>query len=90
MAEFMNQDAPDVPDFFNAIGRRIPPAAREKGVEECKKMGLPTPAAVACVGPVVEQLQRDKMFEAQGEAMKYLDFTGAIRLIAVLLANTPR
>ncbi|TES99686.1 hypothetical protein E3D46_22910 [Burkholderia cepacia] len=73
-------------DAFNAMGKPIPAQARQVGYEACKAMGLESGRSWECVGAVAEQLERDKPYEAQGAAMKFLDLTGAYRLMATLLA----
>lgn len=88
MAEHMNQAVEPEMDPFNAMGKPIPPAARQAGYDACKEMGLSSARAWECVNGMAEQLERDKPYEAQDAAMKLLDLTGAYRLMATLLANT--
>jgi hypothetical protein len=85
MAEHLNQHKEPPMDPFNAMGKPIPPAAREIGYTDAKAMGLDTPRAVECVSATAAALERDKPYEAQAAAMRFLDLTGAYRLMAVLL-----
>lgn len=86
MAEHLNQKAEPEMDAFNAMGKPLSTAARQKGYDACKEMGLSSARSWECVNGVAEQLERDKPYEAQGAAMKFLDLTGAYRLMATLLA----
>lgn len=70
---------------FNQMGKPIPMKARTEGYEHCKAMGISSARAMECVNAVAEQLARDKPYEAQAAAMKFLDLTGTYRLFAVLL-----
>lgn len=88
MAEFLNQKRSHPLTPFNAMGKPIPPGARQAGFDDCKEMGLDSARSWECVSAVAEQLERDKPYEAQGAAMKFLDLTGSYRLMAVLLTAT--
>lgn len=92
MAEHLNHKpaGPEAPttDYFSAMGKPIPPEARQRGYDECKKMGLESAAAWSAVNGMAEQLERDKPYEAQSAAMKHVDLTGTYRLMAVLLVAT--
>jgi hypothetical protein len=90
MAEHLNQRVEPAMDPFSAMGTPIPANARQAGYEACKAMGLGSARSWECVGAVAEQLERDKPYEAQGAAMKFLDLTGAYRLMATLLAAASR
>lgn len=85
MAEFINQTTEPSLDPFSAMGKPIPPAARQAGFDVCKDMGLDSARAWEAVNGMAEQLERDKPYEAQGAAMKFLDLTGAYRLMATIL-----
>jgi hypothetical protein len=87
MAEFINQHVEPPLDGFNAMGKPIPADQRQHGYDTCKEMGLDSARAWECVNATAEQLERDKPHEAQGAAMKFLDLTGAYRLMAVLLTK---
>jgi hypothetical protein len=86
MAEHLNQRVEPAMDAFSAMGKPIPPHARQAGYEACKSMGLESGRSWECVSATAEKLERDKPYEAQGTAMKFLDLTGAYRLMATLLA----
>lgn len=86
-AEHMRQTVEPPISFYDAIGKPISSTAKQAGYSECKAMGLDTARAYECVSAVVEQLQRDQMYEAQDVGMRYLDLCGTYRLIAVLLAT---
>ena len=86
MAEHLNQAVEPELNAFSAMGKPLSTAARQKGFEACKDMGLNSARAWECVNGVVEQLERDKPYEAQAAAMKFIDLTGAYRLMATLLA----
>jgi len=92
MAEHLNQTLPrrqtkeGSGDGFDAMGKPVPIYRRTAGLEVCKAMGLTDREdAIACVGGMAEQLERDKPYEAMARGMRYLDLTGTYRLMAVLL-----
>lgn len=86
MAEHMNQSPTERMDGFDGMGKSVPPARRQAAYETCKAMGLDDSArAWECVNGVAEQIERDKPYEAQHVAMRFVDLTGAYRLMAVLL-----
>ncbi len=87
MAEHLNQEVEVALSPFNAMGKPLGTRARESGYRECKLMGLDQARAVECTSATAEQLERDKPYEALNLAMKFLDLTGAYRLIAVLLCH---
>jgi hypothetical protein len=90
MAEHLGQDKSHEPvyeDGMNNMGKPIPDFRRDNAYHDCKAMGLGSADAMAAVSECAEQLERDKPYEAQGRAMKYLDLTGAYRLFAVLLVS---
>lgn len=88
MAEHMNQPATARMEGFDALGKPIPLARRQRAYDVCKEMGLDDSArAWECVNGMAEQLERDKPHEAQGVAMRFIDLTGAYRLMAVLLTD---
>jgi len=90
MAEWLGQDKSHEPayeDGMNNMGKPIPDFRRENAYQDCKAMGLGSADAMAAVSETAEQLERDKPYEAQGRAMKYLDLTGMYRLFAVLLIS---
>lgn len=90
MAEFINQKIdrnPDYEDAMNNMGHPVPKEQRGMAYDHCKQMGLNSADAMSCVSETAEQLERDKPYEAQGRAMKYLDITGAYRIFAVLLTH---
>lgn len=87
MAEFLNQKKEPEIDAMNAMGKPIPPKAREAGYETCKEMGLNQAQAWECTQAVSEQLERDQPYEAMAKGMQFLDLTGTYRLFAVILAS---
>jgi hypothetical protein len=87
MAEHMNLEKPGKLSPFNNMGKPLSSKARQKAYDDCKRMRLDSADAWACVGAVAEQLERDRPYAAQGAAMRYLDLTGAYRLMAVLLTS---
>lgn len=87
MAEFLNQKTEPALNPFNAMGKPIPPKARQAAFDDCKEMGLDGSRAWECVNTTSEQLERDKPYEALGAAMKFLDLTGSYRVMAVLLCG---
>lgn len=90
MAEFLEQRKHNTPsdDGFNAMGKPISFARRQKAYDHAKGMGVKSHAdCFALVNGVAEQLERDKPYEAMAAGMKYLDLTGTYRLMAVLLTG---
>ena len=85
MAEHLNHIVDKALSPFNAIGKPIPPTARQAGYKACKAMGLDSARAWECVNGMAEQLERDNPYAGQGIAMKFLDLTGTYRLMATLL-----
>lgn len=85
MAEHLNQATESPMSPFNMMGKPILMPARQVGYEHCKAMGLDAARATECVNAMAEQLQRDKPYEAQAAAMKFLDLTGTYRLMAAIL-----
>jgi len=92
MAEFLGQTKDtietDQNSGFNAMGKPVPYYRREAGYRHCKDMGLGSDESFAAVNGMSEALERDNPHGALGAAMKYLDLTGAYRLMAVLLTAT--
>jgi hypothetical protein len=86
MAEHINQATEPKMDPFDAMGKPISSAARQVGYDACRAMGLDAPRSWECVGAVSDKLERDKPYDAQGAAMKFLDLTGSYRLMATILA----
>ena len=86
MAEHLNQRVDPELDPFNGMGKPLHEEARSQAYEHCKAMGLSSARAWECVQAVANCLERDKPYEAQAAAMKFLDLTGTYRLFAVLLA----
>jgi hypothetical protein len=70
---------------FNAMGKPIPFSRRQAAYDCAKGMGVESGDCFTMVGAMSEQLERDKPYEAQQTALKYVDLTGAYRLMAVLL-----
>ena len=73
------------PSGFAAMGRPVPYERRQAAYNAAQSMGLKEPFAV--VDAMSEQLGRDKPFEAMEVAAKYVDLTGAYRLMAHLLTE---
>jgi len=75
-------------DGFNAMGKPIPLARQQAGMDHCKQMGLTDRDQItSLVGGMVNLLERDRPYEAQAFGMKHLDLTGVYRLMAVLLTG---
>jgi hypothetical protein len=71
---------------FNAMGKPIPESRKQAAYDYAKAMGVESfEERAALVSSMADRLERDKPFEAQQEALKYVDITGAYRLMAVLL-----
>lgn len=87
MAEHLNQVVEPELYPFNQMGKPLSAESRQAGFEDCMEMGLTSAAAWECVAAVANSLERDKPFDAQAAAMKFLDLTGSYRIIAVLLAT---
>lgn len=92
MAEFLGQIKPRRQTVtgsysgFDAMGKPVPPYRKTAALAHCRAMGLTDPEdATACVGGMAQQLERDQPYEAMAAGMKYLDYTGTYRLMAVLL-----
>jgi hypothetical protein len=71
---------------FNAMGKPIPAPRRQAAYDCAKGIGVEGPdERMSLVGAMADYLERDKPYEAQQVALKYVDLTGAYRLMAVLL-----
>ena len=70
---------------FAAMGKPIPYSRRQAAYECAKGIGVESGDCFTLVDAMSDQLERDKPFEAQQTALKYVDLTGAYRLMAVLL-----
>lgn len=72
------------------MGKPIPAYRKEAAYQQAKEMGVVSADdRISLVNSVSEHLERDHPYEAQAAAMKYLDLTGAYRLMAVLLTGEP-
>lgn len=93
MAEFIGQKKPPRTksrpnEGFNAMGKTVPVRRKAEAARHLKEMGLTNSEDIfTCVAMVAGQLERDEPYEAIRHAMKYVDLTGAYRLIAVLLTD---
>lgn len=89
MAEHLNQPRPDHSnDPMHWMGKPVPPAAREYAMGHAKEIGLDSTEAHAVIEGMANALERDKPYEAQGIAMRYVDLTGYYRLLAAILSGT--
>lgn len=68
-----------------AMGKPIPVSRKEAAYTAAKQMGVVDPFIV--IGQMVEQLERDKPFEAMKMGMCHVDITGVYRLFAHLLTD---
>lgn len=85
MAEHMDQKVEPELSGFSRIGKPLPENVRAAAYKHCKLMGLNSARAWECVQGMAEQLERDKLYEAQAAGMKFLVLTCTYRLMAVLL-----
>lgn len=91
MAEHMGRKAAPGLSGMNMMGKPVLPLARQAGYDACKAMGITEEGRRwSCVNAVADRLERDKPYEAQAEAMLYLDLTGAYRLMATLLVASAK
>ena len=74
---------------FSAMGKEVTFARRMKADLAFKDMVKDATAEerFSCIQSVSDQLERDRPYEALATARKYLDLTGAYRLIAILLTD---
>lgn len=73
---------------LGAMGHPIPLHRRQTAVDHCRMMGMTDNVAItACVGAMADRLERDEPYEAMREACRYVDLTGAYRLMACLLTG---
>jgi hypothetical protein len=70
---------------FAAMGAPIPFSRRQAAYDCAKGMGVEADDCFTLTDAMSQQLERDKPYEAQQTALKYVDLTGAYRLMAVLL-----
>lgn len=72
------------------MGKPIPSYRKEAAYQLVKHIGVePADDRVSLINSVSEHLERDRPYEAQATAMKYLDLTGTYMLIAALLTSDP-
>ncbi len=94
MAEFLNQKKPKRSrgsDGFNAMGKPVPNARKIQADDHLRQMGVTNAEdRFACISETAGHLERDRPYEALGSAMKYVDLTGAYRLMAALLTGAER
>ena len=93
MAEFLWQKKPPKiksghDEGFNAMGKPIPISRKKAGDIHLKDMGVADAEdRFRCVAMVSARLEHDEPYGAIEDAMKYVDLTGAYRLLAVLLCG---
>lgn len=93
MAEFLGQEIPTKlnngqDDGFSAMGRPIPILRKRNAYIHLKNMGVTdSEYRFRCVAMVAARLEHDDPYGALGEATKFVDLTGAYRLMAVLLTG---
>ena len=87
MAEFLNQKKPErIGSGFDAMGKVIPLHRKRDADQHLKHMGLTNAEdRFRCVAMVSARLEHDDPYGAMEDATKYIDLTGAYRLLAVLL-----
>lgn len=86
MAEFLNnRKIPEKNEGFNAMGKRVPLARKNRALAHIREMGVTdAQRAMECIDGMSEQIERDQPYKAYEVAMKYVDLTGTFRLFAVL------
>lgn len=78
-------------DGFAAMGKPIPIPRKRAADLHLKAMGITdTEDRFRCVALVAARLEHDDPYGAIHDAMKYVDLTGAYRLLAVLLCGDDR
>lgn len=78
-------------DGFNAFGKPVPIHRREAADVHLREMGITdTQDRWNCIQTISEQIQRDEPYDAMATATRYVDLTGAYRLLAVLLMAKPK
>lgn len=78
--------APATPSGFAAMGHPVPMDRRQRAYDAAiDDMGLTRENAHSVVGFMSEKLRRDQPYEALHGALKWVDLTGAYRLMATLL-----
>jgi len=93
MAEHLGQKKPPKMksgpnEGFNAMGKAIPIHRKKTADLHLKDMGIKDAEdRFRCIAMVSARLEHDDPYGAQHDAMKYLDLTGAYRLMAVLLTG---
>lgn len=73
------------PVEFAAMGKPVPFDRQQRAYEAAQSMGLSKEAAHNAVSWMAEQFRRDKPYEALHGVSKWVDLTGAYRLMATLL-----
>lgn len=73
---------------FAAMGKPVPDYRKANAYEAARDMGMRLAEdRWSIVSGMSEQLARDKPYEAMEIGLKYLDLTGAYRIMAVLLSS---
>lgn len=93
MAEFLGQKKPKKSSLpadqgFGAMGKPIPIHRKKDADKHLIDMGIAdTEDRFRCIAMVSARLEHDDPYGAIEDAMKYIDLTGAYRLLAVLLCS---
>jgi len=73
---------------MNALGHPIPTERKTAAYNTAKEMGIDTTEdREALVSSMVSHSEQDRPYDAQDAGLKFLDITGAYRLMAVLLTT---
>lgn len=74
-------------DVFNAMGKPIPYSRRDAAYQQAKQIGVSDEDAFALIDGMAHSLEKDRPNQAMETAVKYVDITGAYRLLAYLLTG---
>lgn len=88
----MNQKKPSrIGGGFDAMGKTIPLFRKHNADVHLKDMGIDdSEDRFRCIAMVAARLEHDDPYGAMEDATKYVDLTGAYRLLAVLLTGDKR
>lgn len=74
---------------FNAFGKPVPLDRRSRALMTIREMGVNgTERAWECIGLMSSSIERDDPYKALEAARRFVDLTGAYRLMAVLCTDT--
>lgn len=75
---------------FNNMGKPVPQFRRDNAYQTARSFGCSPSDAWGAVEGAALALEHDHPHEAMGAAMKYVDLSGAYRLLAELLVSEQR